>query len=331
MAQNPPAQIPPAENTLEVDEVDADSAYNESIGTAGYVSSLSSSVRNYKYENGRRYHAYHEGACVLPNDEEEQDRIDLLHHIYRLMLGGELFLAPIGKNPQRVLDLGTGTGIWAIQFADEYPSAQVIGTDLSPIQPAWVPPNCVFEIDDFETEWLYTTKFDFIHGRELEGCVADEDRLFAQAFKHLKSGGYFEFSGSYTYWFSDDDTAKKAESCQFLVKNIHLAGDKFGKSFDTVPLWKEKMEKAGFVDVKEFVFKKPVGSWSKDPKMKEIGRFQLVQQLQAVESYTPALFSRVLGWTKMEIEVLIAKVRNELKDHSLHLYVPVYFVYGRKP
>lgn len=34
-----------------------------------------------------------------------------------------------------MLDLGTGTGIWAIDFADEYPSANVIGTDLSPIQP----------------------------------------------------------------------------------------------------------------------------------------------------------------------------------------------------
>lgn len=44
--------------------------------------------------------------------------MDLLHHIYRLMLGGELYTAPIGSDPQRVLDIGTGTGIWAIQFAE---------------------------------------------------------------------------------------------------------------------------------------------------------------------------------------------------------------------
>ncbi|KAL1986895.1 hypothetical protein VTN96DRAFT_5312 [Rasamsonia emersonii] len=91
------------------------------------------------------------------------------------------------------------------------------------------------------------------------------------------------------------------------------------------------MEKAGFVDVKEFVFKKPVGSWPKDPKMKEIGRLQQAQQLQAIQSYSSALFSRVLGWSKPELEVLLAKVRNELMDRSLHMYVPVYFVYGRKP
>lgn len=26
-------------------------------------------------------------------------------------------------------------------FADEYPNAEVIGTDISPIEPFWVPPN----------------------------------------------------------------------------------------------------------------------------------------------------------------------------------------------
>lgn len=48
---------------------------------------------------------------------------------------------------------GTGTGIWAIDMADTYPAAQVIGTDLSPVQPIFVPPNCRFEVDDFELDW----------------------------------------------------------------------------------------------------------------------------------------------------------------------------------
>lgn len=52
-----------------------------------------------------------------------------------LILDNKLYLAPIEKNVQKVLDIGTGTGIWAIDFADEHPSATVIGTDISPIQP----------------------------------------------------------------------------------------------------------------------------------------------------------------------------------------------------
>ncbi|KKA16637.1 UMTA methyltransferase family protein [Rasamsonia emersonii CBS 393.64] len=180
----------------------------------------------------------------------------------------------------------------------KHPSAQVIGTDLSPIQSPWVPPNCVFEIDDFHTDWVYKNKFDFIMA----------------AFEHLKSGGYFEFDGAYAHFLSDDDTHKKAENCQSWLEKLRDASAKFGKSIENVRYWKEKMEKAGFVDVKEESFKVPIGPWPKDPKLKEIGRFQQVQQIQGAEVYTPALFSRVLGWSKEEIDVLLAKVRDEIKD-----------------
>lgn len=57
------------------------------------------------------------------------------HHMCTLILENKLHLAPLGGNIQKVLDIGTGTGIWAIDFADEHPSASVIGTDISPIQP----------------------------------------------------------------------------------------------------------------------------------------------------------------------------------------------------
>lgn len=35
--------------------------------------------------------------------------MDFVHHIYLLLLGGALYVAPI-SDPKRVLDLGTGTG-----------------------------------------------------------------------------------------------------------------------------------------------------------------------------------------------------------------------------
>jgi cyclopropane fatty-acyl-phospholipid synthase-like methyltransferase len=43
------------------------------------------------------------------------------------------------EEPHNILDVGTGTGIWAIEAGDLYPSAAVTGVDLSPIQPNWMP------------------------------------------------------------------------------------------------------------------------------------------------------------------------------------------------
>jgi methylase of polypeptide subunit release factors len=52
-----------------------------------------------------------------------------------MTLNNKLSLVPLKKEPHHVLDLGTGTGVWATDFALEYPTAVVIGIDLSPIQP----------------------------------------------------------------------------------------------------------------------------------------------------------------------------------------------------
>ncbi|KAM3078495.1 hypothetical protein ACMFMG_006371 [Clarireedia jacksonii] len=161
----------------------------------------------FRVENGRRYQAYREGAYWAPNDELQNEHLDISHQRFLSMLDGRLFLAPIPDNIERVLDLGTGTGIWAIDFADLYANASVLGTDLSPIQPEMVPPNCRFEIDDMTEEWTYPlSHFDFIHIRSLFGSVPDWPKVYEQAFKHLKPGGFIEQIEPSLYLHSDDGT-----------------------------------------------------------------------------------------------------------------------------
>jgi ubiquinone/menaquinone biosynthesis C-methylase UbiE len=58
-------------------------------------------------------------AYLLPNDENEKDRLDIMHELMLTMMNRKLFLAPISLSPGRVLDLGTGTGLWAIDFGED--------------------------------------------------------------------------------------------------------------------------------------------------------------------------------------------------------------------
>jgi 16S rRNA G527 N7-methylase RsmG len=44
------------------------------------------------------------------------NKVDMQHKMWSITLDDKLHLAPIGPNPQNVLDIGTGSGIWAIEF-----------------------------------------------------------------------------------------------------------------------------------------------------------------------------------------------------------------------
>ncbi|EER45662.1 methyltransferase [Histoplasma capsulatum var. duboisii H88] len=256
----------------------------------------------------------HETTIMLevPNDEQEQDRMDLNHHIYRTLLDGGLYLAPVPESVGRVLDLGTGTG-----------------NDLSPIQPSWVPPNCKFEVDDFESTWSYAQPFDFIHAREMEGMVKDYDKLFQQAYKHLNPQGWMEIQ-SIELDFFGDETIVKAKEFRRWRDLVIEASEKFGKPMTQVSTWADRMKKVGFKNVKAEHRILPFSPWPKNEKLKELGRYHQLQMFQALGAYSSAPLIRILGWKPSEVEILLAAVRRDLKDRSIHIYTKVHFIYGQK-
>ncbi|KAI1991737.1 hypothetical protein LOZ53_000191 [Ophidiomyces ophidiicola] len=297
---------------------DADSTLGDDV--ASDTESLRSSILDYEYENGRRYHAYHSGSYWGPNDEKANWHSDLGHHIYKLLLRGHLFFAPIPKDVHRVIDIGTGTGIWAIEFADDYPSATVIGTDLSPIQPPLVPPNLSFEIDDCCDEWLHTPDtFDFVHVRGLYGCVADWDEFYHQALKHIRPGGYIEQVERGVCPKSDDHSTDGTIMERWGHVSLE-AGDAFGKTLRVINETKPKILKAGFEDVVEHRFKCPIGDWPEDPRLKELGKVNRVYWEEGIEDWTTMLLTRVLKWTPEQVKVYQDQARKGLRNPSIHSY-----------
>ncbi|KAK7723389.1 hypothetical protein SLS57_004583 [Botryosphaeria dothidea] len=291
--------------------------------------SISASIYEGRYENGRRYHTYREGSYPLPEDEREQDRLDLIQHWFGLVLKGELHRAPV-RDPQRVLDVGTGTGLWALDFSDAHPDAQVIGTDLSVIQPEWTAPNCHFIIDDAESDWVFTEKeaFDYVHVRYLYPGISDWARLWQQSFEHMRPGGWVE-SQEISCWFYSDDPGYEQSNIQYWQVKLDEATRSMGKKFNTAHEQKQHMINAGFVNVTQEVIEIPVGTW--DRANLEVGKCALLNVFEGLAPTSLAVFSRVLDWDMPTIETLLAAVRNEFLYHKFKTHLKFYFTYGQKP
>ncbi|OLN81629.1 Malonyl-[acyl-carrier protein] O-methyltransferase 1-like protein 5 [Colletotrichum chlorophyti] len=297
-----------------------------------YTESLSSSVVDYPTENGRQYHAFRAGAYFAPNDDSELDRLDFNHQLIMKTIGRKLFLAPVEEEKtHRILDIGTGTGIWAIEAADLFPNAEIIGNDLSANQPAWVPPNVKFEVDDVESSWINPHKFDFIFCRYMAASISDWPKLMRNIYKNTNPGGWVEFQDYDLLYTSDDGSITDEHRTLQWDKQFVEACKSVGREACPGPKLEKWVKDAGFVNVVHQRFKMPIGPWPKDPHYKDIGMCNLIQILDGLEAFTLRVFCTVLGWTRDEVLVLLAEVRNELRSGKFHALADFHVVYAQKP
>ncbi|CCF47165.1 hypothetical protein CH063_04073 [Colletotrichum higginsianum] len=315
------------------DEV-SDEGVSELESVVSSSTSIRSSILEYRIENGRTYHKYKDGKYIFPNDARESDRLDLQHEIMTYTLDGELGVAPPCREDAkvgRVLDVGTGTGVWAIEFGDLHPEADVLGIDLSPPQQEFVPPNVRFEIDDVEEEWIESLPFDYIHSRFMNASIANWKEYIKNCFDNLAPGGYLEMTETQPDPVSDDDTLPKDWAVAKYVEGIREASEKIGRVFIDPPTLKGIMEEVGFVDVELRQYKWPMNEWPKEERYKTLGLWCLENFNSALEAVCVALFTRVLDWSLNEVNVFLIDVRKDLKNKNYHAYFNVYCLVGRKP
>jgi SAM-dependent methyltransferase len=309
---------------------DDDSALGSYASTRS--ATLSDSAYQYKEEHGRRYHAPREDTEYhLPNDDTELNRLDLQHHLFRMTLKGSLHKAPLPRDIHAVLDIGTGTGIWAIDFAEENPTASVIGTDLSPVQPEYVPPNCRFYIENAEEQWDFEHKFDYVHGRMLVVGIRNWARFFEQAYAALKPGGYIELQDLNFPARCDDDSAPRDSPIISWAYLMVEAAAKFNINLQASATFPQLLAAAGFVDVKSETHAWPVNRWPKDKDMKVRGQWGMQNFLNGLQGFSMAYFTRGLGWDKDKVNELVDKVKIQAKDTRSHVYIPISFFWARKP
>ncbi|KAK7951042.1 uncharacterized protein PG986_006770 [Apiospora aurea] len=256
-----------------------------------------SEVFHFVEENGRTYHSYKAGP--------------LEHQIWLLTLEGKLYLSPIDQ-VYNVLDICTGTGLWAISMAHQFPGARIIGNDLSPITPPRIPENCQFEVEDVEEfPWVYSHKFDFIHARSVFACFNNTQRVINEAVESLEDNGWLEIQ-DWLVPMRCDDGSWDGTAIKRLVDTGAECLQKAGRVDHTGQL-PDMFRKAGLVDVKEETILWPM----------ELNK-------EGLESMTLALLTRYGNMNKDEAMELITMARVDLRDTKIHAYLPATIVTGRK-
>ncbi|KAF5011799.1 hypothetical protein FDECE_2089 [Fusarium decemcellulare] len=267
-----------AGDNIVADTDDADSALGSD--DASSTASLTSSILHYRTRQGRTYHS-------------ERGNANYCHHMLTLVLDDELQLAPLGKNIQKVLDIGTGTGIWAI------------------------------EIEDCTQEWTFdSNSIDYVHMRYLVGSIVDWTALFKESFRVCKPGGWVESYEGIPKMESDDGTVPEDSAMATWGRIFIKAGKKLGRSFTVVEdgVQEQGMKEAGFVDIQSKIFKVPVGGWAKDPKQRQIGHFARAHLETDMEGHVLFVAGLAEDWSKDEVLVYCAKLRRELGSGQHHPY-----------
>ncbi|KAL1297227.1 hypothetical protein AAFC00_004791 [Neodothiora populina] len=256
------------------------------------------------------------------------------HSIIVQLIGDKLHLAPLDENKlHNVLDLATGTGIWAIEFAKKYPFAHITGTDLSPVSHQGAPKNCKFIMEDAEDDWSFTEPFSYIHVRVVFSCFEDPLSIFRKAYDALEPGGILELQDwEMPMGFANEPQPDSSTSAFVRWGGVTIeAAIKRGRPLNNVQHYARWLREIGFEDVEEKKFVLPIGPWNnEDPLQEKLGTWQLLNMINAMEGFTLRNLSAI-GWTPEQCQALVNECKDEMESRKLKPWNYIVVVWGRKP
>ncbi|KAK6406400.1 hypothetical protein LTR95_018663, partial [Oleoguttula sp. CCFEE 5521] len=97
----------------------------------------------------------------------------------------------VARTPTSILDIGCGSGIWAVDIATRFPNAGVMGADIVGGQPGYDGSNLRWRTPDHggigfdleDAQWDFPlNSFDLIHAGHLCGAVSDWPKFFAKVY-----------------------------------------------------------------------------------------------------------------------------------------------------
>lgn len=287
-----------------------------------------------------------------PGVGAESARLNIQHELSLLDQDGLLLVSQFpGSYRQqtgregnlRVADVGTGTGIWAIQLAQQHPDIQVVGFDLGIPAPQSdglpQPANVHFAIQDLMAAWptegVAAGPFDLVHCRQVLLNLPDPAKMLRQVFDNLRPGGIVEIREYWNPMVSEKDDAAgkpgdpgKGSRVPLLVewhRGTVEAAAALGCDHGYAAGLPDALRDAGFSEVVVSDRKVPLGGWAPDGGREQDERTQKMDSLlcKMIEAGAPVMtkemFVKGLGWTEERAVEYAARVVDEFRRADLGL------------
>ncbi|KAK8014928.1 methyltransferase domain-containing protein [Apiospora arundinis] len=262
--------------------------------------------------------------------EQDFGRLVIQHELSIEVHAGRLYLAPV-SNPRRVLDVGTGSGEWALDFARSNPASSVLGVDLVPVKTAPSESNCSFCVGDVEGDWQFSPgNFDYIYARSLARKFSNTRQYLDSVYANLTPGGFAEFQE----WITElrcPNGSLEGTAMHRWNRGMLQAFKQIGQELDFINGYPAKLADAGFVNITERRYPVPVTCWAPGKRLQRIGSLMRQNTGVILDLYSETVFVGVLGWTKEELQTLIRDVRNDLLNNNIHCYAVLMTVYCQRP
>jgi SAM-dependent methyltransferase len=259
------------------------------------------------------------GSYILPHHPTEVDRLDIQHYALREALGSN-YRAPL-ERPERILDVGCGTGLWAYELCVEYQEALVVGLDLQPSKPERPANFRLVRANLLSGLPFPDGSFDFVHQRLLMAGVPLKSwaAVVADLVRVLRPGG----------WLQLVETAPGPEPAGPATERLFDLLRRLGRQvgLDTTGIVFQSMDRylarAGLTSVEVTHVHIPCGEWGGN-----IGSL-LASNHRALFTRLGTVFQAQFGLGEEEIRGLVSTSLQELDQYRTVLTFGVGI--GQKP
>ncbi|CAB4491451.1 unnamed protein product [Rhizophagus irregularis] len=264
-------------------------------------------AESYKIMGGRRYLSEENTKYYLPNDEIEISRVNLEHKLLRYIWQGN-FSSNIEerliKGNTKVIDLGCGTGQWAIDMSSKYPLSTFIENPGVPfpdrIFDFTYMRNLAFGLNDYNG-WFHVIN-EAVRVTNLNGCIEIMNYdLYRDFTKEIHAGPIFN-------------------KLHTSMNELHAKDNIKVPTASDVMEYLRRTNQITNIQVKEQVT--PLGSWGG-----KLGEFMLLNVTMALKGFKVFL-QPLMNISGDEYDNLLNEIRNECAKYKTRCFT--YRIYGIK-